>query len=151
MPSPTTCIAGPPRARTSPFISALRHGDTKGDWAPLAALVRSTPPAALDAEIRALAVLPTDDDDDRVAAINDLAAVFRFLLATSTGDEGFDVLHAVLQVVLRAHAEAVARDNDLRTLASTLCVQLKGGWGRLEGLLQQVQCMSSMLGGWHSG
>lgn len=105
----------------------------------------------MDAEIRSLAVLPTDDDGDQDPATNDLAAVFRFLLATSAGDEGYDVLHALLQVVLRAHADTIARDADLRALATTLCARLRGGWGRLEGLLQQVQCMSAMLGGWHTG
>lgn len=96
-------------------------------------------------------MLPTDDEEDKTAGKNDLAALLRFFLDTSSGDEGFDVLHALLQVVLRAHADSIARDDDLRGLASELAARLQGGWGRLEELLQQVQCMAAMLGGWHSG
>lgn len=98
-----------------------------------------------------MTVLPTDDAAHNAQQVEDVQALLCFIQDTLRSNRGFDFAQALLQVVLRVHADTIAQHDTLRQVAGELQGDIGSSWGKLEGMLQQVRCMATMFGGWHSG
>lgn len=101
----------------------------------------------MDFEIRSLALGSADPTDLRPEDEGALLSVLDFLSAEVGSGRSFELIQAVLAVFLRAHGEAVAGSPALRRRAGALRDALRKGWGRVDGLFQEVRCAAGFLAG----
>ncbi|KAF8055387.1 WDR36 [Scenedesmus sp. PABB004] len=132
-------------AAASPFVALLRACGAAGDYASFVAHVRGLTPAAVDRELRAMAVLEgaAGDADQEVA---DVGLLLDALGAELDAGRNFDLAQALLSCALVVHAEALTRHAPLLDAATRLGRKLRATWLRLEGLLQSVRCMADFVG-----
>lgn len=144
--------AGLPR-----FVALLRACADAGDWSSFIAHLRTLSPAALDREVRALGLLAPDLDHEAddlggtaapsasLGAQRDVCSLLEAVDSQLQSGANFEFATALLQLVLAVHGDAVSEQPVLRAAAARVHRRLRPVWGRLEGLLGDVQCMTAFF------
>lgn len=127
----------------SPFLRLLFKGGEARDYASFVGLLRKMAPTQLDAEIRALETFAETASEDDLAPLEALMDFFEHELSAH---RNYEFVHALLRVFLEVHGEVVAATPSLALRAERLHARVRGGWLRLEGMLNQARALVAHLG-----
>jgi len=133
----------------SPLIRAIAAGAAlqPPDYAAARAHVRTNGTSALDAELRSLAMFSAGGEALSYGDEAALSALLSFLHAELASGRDFELLHAFLAALLRAHGEAIASNTALRARADALRSVCATGWARLDAQLQEARCVLGYIAG----
>ena len=126
------------------LVALLRRCAKAGDYSSAVALLREMKPSSIDAEIREMQ--PLDDAAPTAAEIERLALLLSFLELELRQRRNFDLLNAVLAVLLDAHATTLQNHAGLRRQCGRVRRTLEQSWARVRGLLDQVACTVAFVG-----
>jgi U3 small nucleolar RNA-associated protein 21 len=139
-------LHGGDAAQSSPLLAAVSAGAESGDYAAARAHVRSCGAAALDSDIRSLALSSVGgqlQEGDEAA----LLLLFSFLAAELEGGRDFELMHAALASALRAHGDAAAGSERLARVLRELRRASRAAWARLDAQFQEARCTLAFLAG----
>ena len=129
------------------LMRQLRRAQSSGDYTAAVALLRQLGPSALDGELRSY--LAWDESQPTAAEVDRLRVLCRFLEHELVEGRNFDLVNAVLAVVLEAHGTTLMQDASLRRCCDRLRKLLVRAWGRLRGALDEVACAVGFVGKMH--
>jgi len=133
--------SSPTSAAVTSFIRLLRAGGDSKDFTSFVGHIRELTPAALDLELRSMALLEGASEVE----VRDVVLLMEALDGEVQQDRNWEFCQALIQHVLRIHADAVMTYPELAALAKRLHKHLKTSWRRLDDLLQEVRCMTDFL------
>jgi U3 small nucleolar RNA-associated protein 21 len=125
------------------LIHLLKSCSQAGDWTSTIAYIRSLSPVKLDAELRELDVLGDDETTEQ-----QLELMLRFLDEETAANRNFELMQAVLRVVITVHGDVISASSDdsvLKKRAEGVKRRVKAAWKRLDYLLQDTRCMVGVL------
>lgn len=130
--------------KNTTLIHFLKSCSQAGDWTSTIAYIRGLSPVKLDAELRELDVLGDDETTEQ-----QLELMLRFLDEETAANRNFELMQAILRVVITVHGDVISASSDdgvLKKRAVAVKERVKGAWKRLDYLLQDTRCMVGVLG-----
>jgi len=125
------------------LIHLLNSCSQAGDWTSTVAYIRSLSPVKLDAELRELDVLGDDETTEQ-----QLELMLRFLDEETAANRNFELMQAILRVVITVHGDVISGSSDdgvLKKRAERVKRRVKAAWKRLDYLLQDTRCIVGVL------